>query len=94
MKKYFFFGFTIMALSATAWAGDCEKAEKLKFINEGKSLAELISQAGKPDLSDYYCDRQACFDLYSYFPVCSNQTIYNFSVRHGQVVSVDKKIQR
>jgi hypothetical protein len=90
--------FAMIILSTSASADECEKAEALKWIREGKTVSELRADVGREDFFDSFVTKNngkyVRNDTYSYYPACSNQTIYIFNAQEGQIVSVERKIKR
>ena len=84
--------------SAPALADDCERAEELKFMIEGKTLAELLSKVGRADHVDYSTikigPRWVSEEAHIYFPLCDNQTIFTIRVRGGRIVEQERQIER
>ena len=89
----------LLALGLTpALADDCERAEELKFMIEGKTLAELLSKVGRADHVDYSTikigPRWVSEEAHIYFPLCDNQTIFTIHVRGGRIVEQERQIER
>lgn len=79
-------------------ADECERAEELKFMTKGKTLAELLAKVGPGDYVDYGTVRMGARRLseesHIYFPLCENQTIFTIRVQGGRIVEQERQIQR
>jgi hypothetical protein len=81
-----------------AFADDCSRADELRFMDSGKTLAELMSKVGRANHVDYNTIKAnghwVTDEAYTYFPMCNNQTIYTIHVQRGVIVGQDRQIQR
>lgn len=84
--------------SASALADDCERAEELKFMIKGKTLAELLAKVGPGDYIDYGSVRRGprwvSEESHIYLPLCDNQTIFTIRVQGGRIVDQERQLQR
>lgn len=98
LKKLFVLLLLVLPLSAHALT-DCERANNLRFISSGSSEGELIAKAGRPDYASggaggWFNGIWFSDVIYTYFPLCSNQTRYTIKVRGGVVTDAQNEIQR
>lgn len=79
-------------------ADDCERAEEIKFMIKGKTLAELLARVGPGDYVDYGTvrigPRWVSEESHIYLPLCDNQTIFTIRVQGGRIVEQERQIQR